>query len=80
MDSERLGEQAGMVLENEAFRTVCEGVQEDLRKAFLSDDDEAALKARYEVKAVERFLTRFKRMQEKGRHLRNERLKAQDAA
>lgn len=69
MDDVQKGRQAASVLENPAFREVCEGVNEGLRKAFLGDDDEAALKARFEAKALESVITKLTRMQERGAYL-----------
>jgi len=62
MDRREIGRQAGTVLDNEAFRAVCETIQDDLRKAFLSDDEAKAMGARAEARAIEKILTRLARM------------------
>ena len=67
VDPKQMGRLAGQVLENDAFRHVCETVQTDLRKKFLGDDDDAALEARREAKALETVLTKLDRLQERGR-------------
>ena len=60
------GDMATVVLENPVFRKVAEELNRDYGKAFKGDDMEAALKARDEARALERLLTKLKKVQDKG--------------